>query len=173
MFEIAIMAALSAPVPAVLSQDAQSPLLIKALDDCLAVKEDSVRLACLERASRTLIAATRTREVVIVDREEMKKTRRSLFGFALPRINLFGRNGPDEDPEEVKRVETTIKQVGRTGYDRYVITTEDGARWTTTEGWSGQLLPTAGKKVTIKRGAIGSYMLEMEGGRAIRAMRTG
>ncbi len=173
IFVQAAVASSLAHTPSTVQQTSSQPM-IQALERCLSIAADAERLTCMDRAARTLIDATRTREVMIVDREEMKKTRKSLFGFTLPRINLFGgRDGPDGDREDVQEIETVIKQIGTSGYDRYVLTTEDGARWTTTEGWSGQVQPKIGRKVRIKKGMMGGFSLTVEGGRAIRAMRTG
>ena len=146
--------------------------LIAALEECLAISVDAERLACSDAAARRLIDASRRKEVVLVDREEMKKTRKSLFGFSLPRIGLFGGNGPD-GAEEVDRLETKIVRVTALGYDKFSFTVEGGGRWNTTEAWADLSPPKAGAAIVIKRGAIGSYMITPKGGRSTRAMRVG
>lgn len=146
--------------------------LIEELAKCLAIGTDAERLACTDVAARRLVDASRRKEVVVVDREEMKKTRKSLFGFTLPRMGLFGGGGPDKG-EEVDRVEAKIARVTPIGYGKIAFTLEDGARWSTTDAWADALPPKAGATLIIKRGAIGSYFVSVKGGRVVRAMRTG
>jgi hypothetical protein len=154
------------------SQDRDGPSpLVEALSKCLAIVGDAERLACHDAAARRLVDASRRREVVVVDKEEVKKTRRSLFGFSLPRIGLFGNKGPDSG-EEIDEVEVAIKSAApaRNGYMSFTL--EDGARWTTTEPWMSRG-PKAGEKLTIKKAAFGGYFVKLSGTRAVRAMRTG
>lgn len=146
--------------------------LIAALEKCLTITDNAERLACTDVAARRLIDASRSKDVVVVDREEMKKTRKSLFGFTLPRIGLFGKGGPDKG-EEVDRVEAVIARIAQLGYGKLGFTLEDGARWNTTEAWTDPLPPKPGATLIIKRGIIGSYMVSVKGGRAVRAMRIG
>ena len=175
MWHIGIIASLAIALPAQ-SGNANptdtSAGLIADLERCLAIAADTERLACTDAAARRLVDASKRREVVVVDREEVKKTRRSLFGFQLPRIGLFGRDGPD-DGQDVDRAEMPIARVTPVGYGKVTFTLEDGARWTTTEGWSEAILPRPGAVLIIKRGAIGSYMVSVKGSRAVRAMRIG
>ena len=145
--------------------------LIDALAKCLTIGTDAERLACTDVAARKLVEATRRREVVLVDQDEVKKTRKSLFGFALPRIGLFGKGGPDSG-EDVERVEAPISRVAEIGYGKLTFTLADGARWSTTEPW-GPYPPAAGTMLVIKRGAFGGYMVSVKGSRAVRAMRVG
>jgi hypothetical protein len=158
--------------PSVAKDESVASPLIDALERCLLIQNSAERLACTDVAARRLVDASRRRDVVIVDRDEMKKTRKSLFGFALPRIGLFGKGGPDSG-DEVDRVESVIARVAMVGYGKIAITLDDGARWTTTDAWADPLPPKVGATLIIKRGAIGSYMVSVEGGRSVRAMRVG
>ena len=167
---LAALAMLSAPAAAK-DDPAPSPLIVE-LEKCLAITTDAARLACTDIAARRLVDASRRKDVMVVDREEMKKTRKSLFGFTLPRIGLFGRDGPDE-AEEVARVDLKISRATPLGYGKYTFTMEDGARWSTTEAWVSAPQPKAGDVLTIKRAAMGSYMVSLKGGRSVRAMRVG
>ena len=168
-----VVIALASVMPMASANDERpSSSLIDALAQCLAIAGEPERLACHDAATRALVGAVRRREIVVVDKDEVKKTRRSLFGFSLPRIGLFGSKGPD-DGEEVTRLEGPIKRATRIGYGKWTLVLEDGAVWTTTEAWTGAREPQVGTIVTIKRGALGSYMATIAGGRAVRVMRTG
>ncbi|TKD51671.1 hypothetical protein [Sphingomonas baiyangensis] len=151
-------------------RESSSPL-IEALSQCLAVTADAERLACLDAGARRLVDASRRREVVVVDEAEVKKTRRSLFGFSLPRIKLFGSEGPDS-AEEVDEIEVAIKSAALLGNGYMSFTLADGARWTTTEPWAART-PKAGETLTIKKASMGGYFVKIAHARAVRAQRTG
>jgi len=48
---------------------------------------------------------------------------------------------------------------------------DDGAIWQTTEASPYVRGPHAGSTVVIRRGPLGSYMMRIDGQRALRAMR--
>jgi hypothetical protein len=151
-------------------RDGPSPL-IEALSQCLAVTADAERLACLDAGARRLVDASQRREVVVVDEAELKKTRRSLFGFSLPRIKLFGSEGPDS-AEEIDEVAVAIRSAAPIGNGYMSFTLADGARWTTTEPWMSRG-PKGGETLTIKKAAMGGYFVKLSNTRAYRAQRTG
>lgn len=145
---------------------------------CRSIAADAARLACFDRATAALDTATRTRDVVVLDKAEVKRTRRSLFGYALPRVPLFG--GPADAPaakaaehEDVSEIDAVIATVTPLPDDRYRLTLEEGGAWRTTEIWSGSVRPKPGMAVHIARAALGSYMLRVKGGRTVRAQRIG
>ncbi|MBM3927030.1 MAG: hypothetical protein FJ335_01005 [Sphingomonadales bacterium] len=147
--------------------------LIDRLAACLEISDDRQRLACTDTAARTLVDAVRKKDIVVVDRDEVRSTRRSLFGFALPRIGIFGREGPEKDVEEIDELEARIVRVAALPSGKYTITIEGGARWTTIESWTREPLPVEGATLKIKRAALGSYFVKVGSSRAIRAMRVG
>ncbi|WP_144033588.1 hypothetical protein [Sphingomonas guangdongensis] len=162
------------PAIAAPQQDAPATALIDSLAACLEIGDDARRLACTDAAARKLVDASRRREVVVVDKAEVTRTKRSLFGFSLPRIGLFGSNTPaGADKEEIDELEAPITRVVGLGSGRYGITIEGGARWNTTEPWVRGVTPTAGASLKIKRAALGSYFVKIGSGRAVRAMRIG
>ena len=76
--------------------------LFQRLVDCRAIKETADRLACYDREVASLDAAERSKDVVIVDKEQVREAKRTIFGLALPRIKLFGG---DDDADEVSQIE--------------------------------------------------------------------
>ncbi|HET9509717.1 MAG TPA: hypothetical protein VFO80_01080 [Sphingomonas sp.] len=147
--------------------------LIDGVAACLDIRDDTQRLACSDAAARKLVDAVRRKDVVIVDREAVKSTRRSLFGFPLPSVGLFGRDGPDRPEDQITQLDAKIERVADLGYGKYTITVEGGARWTTTEAWTGTALPAPGATLSIRRGALGGYMVRLANGRSVRAIRVG
>lgn len=145
------------------------------LVDCRGVKEDAARLACYDAQVAALDSAEANRDVLVVDRKQIQKTKKTLFGLSLPALAIFG----DDDEagagkaEQVNEIETTIKSAapirGQAG--RWMITLEDGARWAQTESRSMSRDPKPGMKIRIRKAAMGSYFANIEGQTAIRVRR--
>lgn len=143
------------------------PPQISAVVSCRAVANAEERLRCYDQAATLLDNAVQQGEVVAVGGDEIRKTRRQLFGFSLPRISLFGGN---DDSEEARELNATITSARSLGYGKWLLTLDDGARWQTTEAIvRGE--PRSGQKIRIKRAALGGYMLSIENGRSVRAAR--
>ena len=144
--------------------------LVNALTACRAMGDAARRLACYDEAATRLTQAVGRNDVVVLDREDIRRTRRSLFGFHLPRLPLFGGGARevDESPEEIT---ATVASAHNIGYDKYQIRLEDGAIWQTTEASPYVRGPHSGSIVVIHRGPFGSYMMRIDGQRALRAMR--
>jgi hypothetical protein len=143
--------------------------MIDALGACRALTDAAARLACFDEASARLAQAVESKEVVVLDRQEIGETRRSLFGFSLPRIPLFRGEGGEQQSE----ITAKISSGQALGHGLYQIRIEDGAVWQTTETYMSLSEPRVGQEVVIKRGPLGSYMMRINGQRAIRAKRVG
>jgi hypothetical protein len=149
--------------------------LVNALAACRGIGDAARRLACYDDAATRLTQAVSRNDLVVLNREDIRQTHRSLFGFHLPRLPIFGHGGgsaeqADEAPAEIT---ATIASVRSLGYDKWQIRLEDGAIWQTTESSSYIQAPHAGNSVVIRRGPLGSYLIRIQGQRAVRAMRTG
>lgn len=138
---------------------------VDAVAACRAITDTTARLACFDTAAAALVAARDRKDVVVLDQAEVKKTRRSLFGFNLPRIKLFG----DGDTEQEKELETTVESARALGYGKWALRTAEGANWQTTE--SAPFTLRSGQNIVIRRAALGSYMLKLGNERAVRAVR--
>jgi len=148
----------------------ESPL-VQAIANCQRQTDDSARLRCYDAAARALTEASSSGKVVLVDREDVRKTRRSLFGFALPKLPFF--SGDDSAETQHDELTAKVAAAGPIGHGKHRIKLEDGALWETTEGRSGLADPRRGDTVVIKRGALGGYMMRIGGQRALRAKRVG
>ena len=147
---------------------AQTPAPVANVVACRSNPDPGARLRCYDDMVTHLSQAVGSGAVVVLDREGMAKAKRELFGFSLPGLGRL--LGGDSLPEE-KEINATIKSAGETGYHHWVLTLDDGARWRTTEPLLRQSDPRPGQKVRIRRGSIGNYMLQIEGGRYTRATR--
>ncbi|QAY77093.1 hypothetical protein [Sphingosinicella sp. BN140058] len=139
---------------------------LAALTACRAVVDNAARLACYDQASARFGEAVSKGDVIVMDQEEAQRTRRSLFGFSVPKIRLFR----GDDGEEAQKIDAVIASATALGYDKYRIRLEDGAVWQTTEA-SPALTVKAGQKIEIKRASMGSYFLRVSGQRSVRGMR--
>lgn len=134
---------------------------------CRAIAGSAERLACYDEAAGALDDAVAARRVVVIDREEVRRTNRSLFGFNVPRIPFLSGGGDDEDIE----INSTIQSASALGNGRYRIAVVGNGVWNTLEPADAIRDPRAGNKVRIRRGAIGSYLMNIEGRRAVRVRR--
>lgn len=142
---------------------------LEGLRACQVVADDTDRLACFDAAVGNIVTATETGDVQVIDREDMRQTRRSLFGFNLPNLGLFG--GSDEDEEEDELFTTTIASV------RYLSSRK--ARFTTAEGavWEMKNIPRrlrpieAGDTVEFKPASLGYFFVRIDGQLGVKGRR--
>src|SRR5690349_9886190 len=92
------LAALAVATPAWAKDKEQAapPPVYQAVVDCRAIIDAAQRLACFDRTVGEMAKAGEEKDLVVLDREAVRETRRGLFGFSLPKIKLFG-GGRDED----------------------------------------------------------------------------
>ncbi|MBA4747799.1 MAG: hypothetical protein H2056_03695 [Sphingopyxis sp.] len=155
-----------------LAQDDDEPAKraapVQKIYDCRAIGDDAARLACFDASVADLAAAEEKREVSFADKETIKKTRRGLFGFSLPRIGLFG--GDSED-EEINEIEATVKSASIDRSGKYRMVMQDGAVWQQIDTTRLPRDPKPGHIVKIKVASLGSYFANVDGQRAIRLKR--
>jgi hypothetical protein len=152
-------------------QPAPSPL-VSAIDRCRQMTDATQRLACYDSAAAALVKATTAGDVSVVDRSEVRRVRRSLFGFSMPRLPFF--SGDTTADETQNRLESTITSVQalNNGYFRIVIA-DNKAVWETTDSNISFDPPRPGQKITILRGPLGSYFLRINGQVGVRGKRVG
>jgi len=152
----------------------ENPRALQKVIDCRALSDSQVRLACYDQSVAALAAAEANRDIVVVDREQVKKTRRSLFGFNLPSFDLFGgghdKKGKAAEEEEIKQITAKIRSASR-NYTGWVLTLDDGSQWEQTESALIGLRPKPGMTVTVKRAALGSYKMRWGNGIWVKARR--
>lgn len=151
------------------------PEIFTNLLQCRSIADGAARLACFDRQVAEMDAAAQRDEVVVLDRGELKKTRKTLFGFSFPKLPFLGGNGEQEDGKErqddgVSHIEAKIATLRSAGYGKWQIGLDDGAQWMTTEAITGRS-PKIGQTIEIHRAAMGSFMGKIDGGRAVRMKR--
>jgi hypothetical protein len=138
---------------------------------CQNLRDSAQRLACYDREVSALSKANSTGDLVVMDRQQIRKTRRSLFGLALPDLGVFGDSSSLGDAAQL---ETTIKVARQDGNGRWTFDLTEGGRWVQLDSNEFILDPAPGQKVRIRRASMGSYLMNVNPGinpKAITVMR--
>ena len=159
---IVLAAAMAAPAPT----GARPPTEISAFSACRAIADAGQRLACYDSATQKLEQAISTKELTVLSRTDVSRTRRSLFGFSFPNIPFLGGGAEVE-----KELTAKLTRVQSLGYGKFRFRLEDGAVWETTEPENSGDMPSTGEKVTIRRGTLGNYFVLFQNMRAVRGKR--
>lgn len=165
--------ALSAPLAADDEANPAENSYVTALRTCQGKADPSERLACYDTAVAAMVAASSEGEVRVVDAEEVRQTRRKLFGFSLPDLGIFGGKSDKDDPEKAEEfttLNTTITGVRASG-QTLVVTTAEGAQWQLDELPARLMKPRIGQTLEIKKGALSAYFLRINGQRGIKGRR--
>lgn len=150
------------------------PELFRNLVDCRGITDNAQRLACYDRSVGALEEAEKKKDLVVVDRKEIRETKKSLFGFSLPKLSLFGGGDEGDDKgdkaDEIQEIESTVVSVRPTkGGDWALRLANDAGTWET--GGSLTVPPRAGDKVKIRKASLGSYLGSVGISRGIRFRR--
>ena len=134
---------------------------------CADIQEDAARLQCYDTAVGRLHQQEQAGQVVALDRTQANQMQREAFGFTLPSLsNLLPRLGT----EDVERVEVQVESIAPFAPGRSVFVLSNGQRWAQVESHSIRGI-RPGDTVTIRRAALGSYMLLPEHGAGYRVHR--
>ena len=151
-----------------------SPEVIQKVYACAVVAEAAARLACFDAAVGALKAAETQGQFAAVDAAGVRQLEREAFGFSLPslpRLTLpsFGRNDAAPDATTAELALTIARRGSFDGRPSYVM--NNGQVWVLVDTDDNRLA-RPGAAVTIKRGAVGSYLMKVEaGGAAVRVRR--
>ena len=155
------------------AEQPSSDRVLMSLTRCREVADSAARLDCFDKATTALEIAVKAKDVTILDRQDIRKARRSLFGFTLPRFGLFGGGDRDDEPaerQEFEELNTTIASVRQVANSRVELRlTEGDAVWVTTDPMP--FPPKPGAKVRIRKGALGNYFIAIDGMRSVRGVR--
>jgi hypothetical protein len=165
---VAIMTMTATAATAQKNSSAPASPLVNELERCRQIPDPQKRVACYDAASGALVQATNSGQVSVVDQQQLKKARRSLFGFNVPKLPWF--SGDQSAAGESDSLESTIQSVSEVK-GRFRIVLPDNAVWETTEDKLNYFAPRAGQKITILRGPLGSYFLRINGQIGLRGKR--
>ena len=106
-------------------------------------------------------------DLVVVDRETVRSTKRALFGFAVPTIALFGG-----DKDDMSQLDGLLAFAGRNRDGGYIFALKDGSEWSQIDDRPFALEPRTNDKITIRRATMGSFMLSVGRMPGVRVRRT-
>jgi hypothetical protein len=155
---------------AALAAAAASPLpgAVQRLLDCRSTAEVPARAACYDRAVGEFDRLLASGEIVVVDKERVATVKRQAFGFSLPSLNLFEHS---DKPQELEEITATAARAYRQSDGHWAVELEDGAVWAQTDNERIDRDPHPGSKVQIKKAAMSSFFMKIDGQRALRARR--
>lgn len=165
----------AAPAAALAQRDAPPPRpeSFEALLRCRAITDPAARLACFDTTAANLQAAQERRDLVVVDRAQVREGRRRLFGLTLPRIPIFGGGDDDDrDADRVSTVEGVIASAAQDGLGHWTVVLQDGAVWVQIDNNTLALRPRPGQRVVIVRAALGSFMMRVNNQPGLRVRRS-
>jgi len=146
----------SASVAAKQPEPGPPPPQVNALLGCRSITDNAERLACYDKAAAGISEAVAKKDIVVYDRESVRKTKRGLFGFSIPNLGIFG---DDNDEVEVKQIDGEIVSTAFNADGGYVFRLADGSRWSQMDSKPVALPPQNGDKVVVRKGTLGTYFL--------------
>jgi len=146
------------------------PAIFQNLVDCRAQQDAALRLVCYDTQVAALDDAETKKELVVVDKAQMKQARKSLFGFSIPKIALFGGGDDDQDEDELRVLETTVSGARQMNDGNWRFQLADGVYWRQMEA-KDIFPPKSGDKIKIRRASMGSYLASINGRSAFRVKR--
>lgn len=150
----------------------EPPELFRNLLNCRAIAENAARLACYDQSTIALEQAEAKKDLVVVDRKQIQDTKKSLFGFTLPKIGLFGGGGikEEEEKDEVVELQSTVEAVRPIGGGNFSLRlAKDAGTWETMSQVNDA--PRSGDKVRIRKAMLGSYLGQVGINRGVRFRR--
>lgn len=141
---------------------------VQAVIDCQAVADGPQRLACFDKAVTGMAQAETKGDLVTIDREQRRTVRRQAFGLILPSLAMFDRG---ERPEEADRISAKVKSASRGGTGKWTIQLDDGAVWRQIDDNELYNPPHGGSVANIRKAALGSFFMNIDGQQAMRVHR--
>jgi hypothetical protein len=152
-----VCGALMLPGPAAAAQaEGQTPGAVRSLLACRAIADSAARLACFDKEAAAMATAVAQKDLLVIDREGVRNTKRTLFGLSVPRLRILEGGGK---ADEISQIDGVLSSVGRNADGGFVFSLQDGASWTQIDQNPFAIEPRAGDKVVVKRGMLGSYVL--------------
>lgn len=153
--------------------------VLEAMGRCAAVADGQARLACYDKIAPRLKEALATPPTAL-DHEPTKAEQESWFGFDIGDLfgggssapttpEQFGKERTEEhkavrEREEIDSIAAGVTEVAFTPFGQFIVFLDNGQVWRQLQGESERAhfrAKAADNKVTISRGALGSYNLKV------------
>lgn len=161
-------AAVSSSAVAAKAAKAVRAAAVQTVLDCRTVTDPAKRLACFDGAVAAMEDAEAKGDLVTVDREQRREVRRQTFGLSLPALTLFDHGEKGEDADKIT---TKVTEASKNGAGRWVVQLEGGAVWRQIDDTDLYKTPHPGSVAVVRRAALGSFFMKIDGDSAFRAHR--
>ena len=141
---------------------------VQAVIECQSVTDGGQRLACFDKTVAGMAQAEAKGDLVTIDREQRRAVRRQAFGLILPSLAMFDRG---ERPEEADRISAKVKSATPGAFGKWTIILDDGAVWRQIDDDRLGRAPHSGSTAAIRKGALGSYFMTIDGQTPIQVHR--
>ena len=145
---------------------------------CSSISDGVERLACFDAAVAGLKQAENSGGLAVVDRAQIEKAEKEAFGLATPSLSALAESArsttaapPAEKSGALDRVTFPVKSVTKGPDDKYRFVMENGQEWRQTDGMKLSSLGKGPWQAEIRKGAMGGYMLKLDGRTAVRVRR--
>jgi len=148
-----------------------------ALYACAEKPGASDRLSCFDAEVARLKAAEAGGELAVVSREDVRQAERGNFGLSGAEPPALAAAKPrvapskGEEDEKLREVTVTVVKAETRLDGRLRFTTSDGQVWVQTDSTDARVRGDGPWEATIKAGMIGSYMIKLDGARAVKVRR--
>lgn len=144
---------------------------LNGLNACGEVADPAQRAVCYDAALAAFTSAVRSGEVIIVQKKEAQAAQRSAFGLNLPALTIFDRSGDGAAAAPLESITGEVARAYRDQFSKWVVVLKDGAVWKQIDNETISPAPRAGSQVEIRKAALGSYFMKVDGQRGVRARR--
>ena len=168
---LAMLGALVAVASSATARAVEAPTRAPAIQsvlECRAVQDGAQRLACFDKAVGAMSQAESKGDLVTIDREQRRAVRRQAFGLTLPSLAMFDRG---DKPEEADRITASVSEAFKAATGKWVIRLDDGALWRQIDDNELFKAPHSGSTAKVRKAALGSYFMNLDGQPAIRVHR--
>jgi hypothetical protein len=150
-----------------------SASLVADLRACRALPGSSERLACYDAKVGVLLGAVEAGDLRLVDREQVRKTRRQLLGLSVPEVDILKPDATDQaqDKDTSDLFETTIASARQVAPTTWRFTTVEGAVWEINNPPRRIAPINAGDRAVFKKASLGYYFIRINGQIGVKGRR--
>ncbi|MBU6320267.1 MAG: hypothetical protein KGS00_11490 [Alphaproteobacteria bacterium] len=141
---------------------------------CLSISPDAERLSCFDREVKRLRSEETDGRLAVVTSDQIRRVETEAFGLKLPSVpaltgGILSGGAKGAAPMEALTLRVDRLEVGSDGRMRLVM--ENGQVWRQTDDIRLGGLGKGPWRAEIRRAALGSYMVKLDGRTAFRAER--
>lgn len=147
------------------TKPAPKPAQLEALMRCQGEADAAKRLACYDGAVSAMQTAVESGDLRVQDKAEVQRLRLWNFGKSSLPVEQLAKE------DEIDMLALKIVAVTPAGDSQWRFELENGQVWQHTEASTHFRAPKVGSTLTIKKAALGSYLVKVDDSRVARAKR--